>query len=691
MTRLLTDISGPFFAPERPFRNWSALPFYQLDLPHPPYVDRELLAWGVERAAAYLERIAAQGYTGVVIDNLAHLVTFDRAPERIYAPGSPSRLRALAYGEAFAPLFQAAAERGMEVFVTSDMQWATPELRRFAGSLAADNPRLAAANRWALEELFARFPQLSGVFVRVGEAGGAHDQGEAYTGHMLYRTAGDLRGLVDTLLPVCERHGRLLVVRTWSIGIGELGDLLWSQERYGEVFGGYNSPHLLVSVKHGPGDFFRHLPPNPTLGLPGPGQIVELQNRREYELFGMVPSGIAGLHGRVLAATAGSEQAAGVWAWNATGGWGGGSAAIGAGGWSLWTELSSALTAALARDSALDAAAFVGAWCAARLGPGPLATAAAALYLESERLVEHGWYMGPLPGGASLAGITLPTLLWVWWMRPTAAPLIWAYLAAAVPDAEACLAASRAAAARLRLHVARLVAAMSADSADGADNRLPLGVADERAGAPRPTPGDAAFVVESARYLTGCVEVALALRELLLPAFAAAGRGERAGWAAAAAGAPQVRAALAEHRALWGGRADFPALELDEVEAYLRRLERAPWALWRQARLAGLIVRGLPARGEPGSETQPLGAGGRSRHVLELRALGAGALALAALGAWRSPRARHALAGAAAAALVAAPLARPALRAALPWLSRRYNLLPSIFFETGPSFAEWTI
>lgn len=651
MTRLLTDISGPFYDPGLPFRNWSALPFYQLDLPRPPYVDRARLERGVARAEAYLARVAEQGYTGIVVDNLAHLVTFDGAPARVYAPDDPCRLRALAYGDAFGRLFRAAAGRGMEVFVTTDMQWATPGLRRYAGRLAAGSPRLAAANAWAVDELFERFPQLSGLFVRVGEAGGAHDQGEEYTGHMLYRTPRDLRGLIDGLLPLCERRGRLLVVRTWSIGIGELGDMLWSPERYGELFGGYSSPRLLVSVKHGPGDFFRHMPPNPTLGLPGPAQIVELQNRREYELFGMAPSGVAGLHGRTLAAAVRVGRGAGVWAWNATGGWGGGAAAIGAGGWSLWTELSSALTAALAREPGADAAAFVGAWCAARLGPGPLAAAAAALYLESEALVESGWYLGALPAGAAIGGVALPPLLWVWWMRPTAAAPIWACLAAAVPDPAACLAATRAAALRLAEHAAALAAL-----------------------AP-PGDEDAAFVAESARYLRDCVGVALAVRELFLPAFVAAGRGDRAGWRAAVAGAPRARAALAAHSAAWGGRADFPALELDEVAAYLRRLERAPWPLWAQARLAGLLARRLAARGAPGHD---------------LRALGAGALALAALGAWRSPRARPALAAALAAALLAGPLLRPALRAALPWLGRRYNLLPSIFFEAGPSITEWT-
>lgn len=644
MPRLLADIGGPFYDSQRPFRNWSALPFYQLDTPAPPYVDAALLDRGVARAETYLEHIRAQGYTGFVIDNLAHLVTFDRAPERVYAPDSPCRLRALAYGAAFGRLFDRAAALGMEAFVATDMQWSTPEVRRYAGPIRAGGARVAALNRWALEELFGRFPQLSGVFVRVGEAGGAHDQGDEYRGHMVYRSARDLRWLVGELLPVCERAGRLLVVRTWSIGIGELGDMMWSPERYRAALGGFSSPLLRASIKHGPSDFFRHLPHNPTIGLPGPAQVVELQNRREYELFGMVPSSVARVHGEALRHARGAD----VWAWNASGGWGGGTAALGELGWSLWTELSSALTAALARDPDLDAAEFARAWCAGRLG-GPIGDAAAELYIDSGDLIERAWYLGPLSGRTALGKVVAPPLLWVWWMRPTAAPLLWAYLASAVPDVPRCLADGAQALERLDAHVARLAALRPA--------------------------GEGAFVLESARYMRACLGVAQAIRAVLLPAAAAALAGDRAGWDRHASVAPAALRALAEHRGAWGGRRDFTALELDEIERYLRALAERPELLWVQARAAALVAR--RARAE--RRTGPL-----------LAPAAAAALSLAVLGAWRSGKAPALAAGALAAWIVARQLRQPALRVALPWLCRRAFLLPSIFFETGPSFSEWT-
>lgn len=649
----LTDIGGPFYDPARPFRNWSALPFYQLDLPHMPYVATEQLEWGLERALAYLDVIHAQGYNGIVIDNMAHLVTFDQAPERVYTPNSPFRLRALIYADAFGRLFDAARVLGMDVFVTTDMQWSTPPVRRLLGKLLPGDARLAALNSWAVEELFTRFPQVRGLFVRVGEAGGAHNQGSDYAGHMIYRTPQELRGLINTLLPICERFDRLLVLRTWSIGIDELGDLMWSPERYQAAVAGYTSPHLLVSVKHGPSDFFRWLEHNPTLGQAGPAQLIELQNRREYELFGMVPSAVVPLHQEVLQQAAANRQYAGVWAWNCSGGWGGGTAALGESGMSVWTELSSALTAALVRTPDLDAAALTHAWCAERFGAQSreFAAAVAELYLDSGAVFEQSWYCGALPNHCrNIGALYLPTLLWVWWMRPTVAAPVWAYLASAVGDVEAVLQRGAEALERLRVHAER-VARLAA-----------------------PDDPEARFVAESARYLLDCMVMAQAIRTLMLPLFAAVRAQDRVAWNRLVRREVRpLRMAIRSHRIAWEGRTDFPALELDEVTAFLRVLPRAEGGFWLRARAANALVERLRTGTFP------------KRSIYTAGVLAAAGLGLALL----RRRSRRTALGALASGLLASRFRHRAFGRALPWLSRRYYLLPSIFFETGPAFTEW--
>lgn len=647
LQRCLADISGPFYDPRKPFRNWSSLPFYQLDQPHPPYVDQTQLDWGVERAIAHVAELHAQGYTGIVIDNLAHIVDF-AGTAMAYPDRDPYQLRAARYRAAFMRLFQAASARGMEIFVTTDMQWSTPPLRNFVRRMVPDNPQLADANRWALNELFTTFPQVSGIVVRVGETGGAHDQG-GYQGHLMYRTPQALRDLIGVLLPVCERHNRLLVVRTWSVGIGKLGDLLWSPERYQAVFAGIRSNHLMTSIKHGPADFFRFLPTNQTLGLPGPRQIVELQNRREYELFGMVPSSVAQLHSHALQTAAVNPQSAGIWAWNSTGGWGGGTAAIGDRGWSVWTQLSSAITAALARDPLLDSTVFIRDWCCAMFGSsfGP---AVAAVYAESAELLTFGWYAGKPHKLHTLGPLYLPPLLWVWWMRPTAAPLIWSLLAAMLDDHRQVLQASQVAAERAAWHAQHLEAL------------APAG--DPQAGA----------VVASIHYMADVLAVAQAIRGYMLPAFAAALCGDFASWEALLPRVAVVRTVLARHHAKWRNRADLPALELAEIDTYLKALERQPRRFWLQARVAAAVVR--QARGNTLRR--------RAYATVLLAAVLVG-FGLARKGAWRPGTAVATL------SMLLVPLiSRHVMPAALPWLNRRYYLLPSIFFETGPSIGEWS-
>lgn len=652
MRRLLADISGPFYTTTKPFRNWSSFPFDQIDLPFPPYVDMQQLTWGIRRALLYLERLSNQGYTGIVVDNLAHLTTFEQAPRAFFPHNTACRLRARAYAEAFQVLFEQAAAYGMEVFVTTDMQWATPDLRSFVASIEPDNPCLLQANRWAIDELFCRFPQISGLVVRVGETGGAHNLGGEYTGHLIYRSVSELRSLVDGLLPICEQQHRLLVIRTWSIGIGELGDLMWSPERYRDVFGSYHSPNLLVSIKHGPSDFFRYLPINPTLGLPGPKQIIELQNRREYELFGMVPAAVIEEQRKIAQKVAGDSTITGVWAWNSTGGWGGGTAVLGSSGWSLWTELNSAVTAALSQDATCCLEAFVYAWCMQRFGGQhqEFAHIVAQLYLASEHLFMTGWYLCTQEKqAASLGRMYLPTLLWIWWMRPTASPLIWAYLAVSQSDYQQCIDAGAAALTTLDSYLLQLHACHTAD--------LP----------------EADFVLTSTRYLRDCMRVAYALRSLFLPLAQAALVADYTEWKTLVGQSKHTLQILDQHRDTWGTRSDFVALELAELYRYIEGLHSHPKRAWHAARVAARIVHKIG-------------------HVQQLPAPSRPMLAILSLGVlllWPKLGLHKIVVGSLLTLRLSRRLRQPITRWLLPRLSRRFFLLPSIFFETGPALDEW--
>jgi hypothetical protein len=618
----LADINGPFVDQSAPVRNWSSFPFHQLDRPDPPYLDIVRFRQGIERARRYLALVQDQGYTGIAIDNLAHLVTFDQAPHQYYEPDSPYRLRALAYRTEIMPLLVDAAARGMQVYVTSDMQWLTSELRQVVGRLSADNPLLYELNRNALIDLFTALPMVSGVIIRIGETGGAHDHG-GYSGHLLYHNVATVRRLIDTLLAVCTTFDRQLIVRTWTLGIGEVGDLLWSPERYTAVFASYHSPHLFVSIKHTPADFFRLLPPNPTIGLPGPRQIIEVQNRREYELFGMVPAGVVELHSAVIRRAEATRTCIGLWAWNSTGGWGGGKASIGPDGWNIWTEASSALTGMLARHAECDGVAFAREWFAQRLAHyrPEFGEAVADAYISSERLLEQGWYFGHAPGMKRVGGLVLPPLLWVWWMRPTAALPVWVYLAEVLRDALPILQQS----ARAVQAAQQLLAQVS-----------------------RLAPGDdplAQMICNSLSYLVDALIIAWRTRALLLPLGQMAFNRQRTSLTDEVAA---LRQAIYEHQVHWANQPDFPPLELDELERFLDQWDRAPQIVFAKAQLAARLIQVAHQQ-----SCRPL----RSAALMNL--------------------------------LLPSPIRRHIVQTFVPWLSRRLDLLPSIFFETGPALGEW--
>ena len=286
-------------------------------------------------------------------------------------------------------------------------------------------------------------------------------------------------------------------------------------------------------------------------------------------------------------------------------------------------------------------------WERRRLSPNPLHNAAADLYLESATLIEQGWYLGRLPQAAGrVGGVYLAPLLWVWWMRPTAALPIWAYLAEAVGDVDVALRAGGAAAARAEAHARRLASLNPGDA-------------------------DADVLVTSARYFADALGLSHAIKSLMLPLMAQARRGAKPYPGALRAATARARAAIAAHRTTWGTRADFPALELDEIAQFIEALERHPQAIWLQARAACTAVRAV-------------------RHGRSLGVAGAAGAAGLALALLTHRRGRLGLAGLAAGLALVTPLRRQALHASLPWLSRHLHLLPSIFFEAGPSVAEWS-
>ena len=144
-------------------------------------------------------------------------------------------------------------------------RWRT-YLERTVGGLDVDDPALWSVYQAGLAELFESMPFVDGLMVRIGE-GGAVYQRRAGTTRRGSRSPppSAVQAMLTALLETAAAHDREIIFRTWTVGVGAVGDLHTNPESYETVLGGIDDPHLIVSTKYTLGDFYSHLPLNPTL------------------------------------------------------------------------------------------------------------------------------------------------------------------------------------------------------------------------------------------------------------------------------------------------------------------------------------------------------------------------------------------------------------------------------------------
>ena len=106
--------------------------------------------------------------------------------------------------------------------------------------------------------------------------------------------------MLEGLLPVFEASGKTLVLRSWTVGVGQIGRLHIDPKIYDAVLGDIDSPALVVSTKFTAGDYFSYLPLNSTLASGRHRRLVELQAKPEFEGFGAFPDFLGEDYARAL-------------------------------------------------------------------------------------------------------------------------------------------------------------------------------------------------------------------------------------------------------------------------------------------------------------------------------------------------------------------------------------------------------
>jgi hypothetical protein len=390
-------------------------------LPGAPYVDTAEVNRIADQFRAHVDHSLALGYNAVVIPGFLEYVTF--LGLGVYPDGDPHVARAEAMAAAFGPVWRYASDMGMRVYLSTDMLALSPPLRsyveRTVGGLDTEDPRLWQVYRAGLTELFDRMPFVAGIMVRIGEGGAAYQlPGWDYTSEIAVTTPAAVRTMLRAFLAVAEETGTEVVFRTWSVGIGAVGELHTSRDAYREVLGDLHDDRLIVSTKYSLGDFYSHLPLNDTLLVGDHRRIVEFQSRREFEGLGALPNDLGVLHQLALRRfLAGNPHVEGVWTWAQGGGpllAGPRTLALRTGFWQLY-DLNTYVTGRLAWDPDLDPAQATADWARRTFSDDPATVAAIGRAMAlSREAVTTGLYIGPYADKAVRAlGLEPPPMMWI--------------------------------------------------------------------------------------------------------------------------------------------------------------------------------------------------------------------------------------------------------------------------------------
>ncbi|MFN8124898.1 MAG: hypothetical protein U0R64_00080 [Candidatus Nanopelagicales bacterium] len=401
-------------------------------LPDAPYVDPAKVAEISRQYRQFIEHSLALGYNGVIVPGFLEYVTFAGVGDgtAVYAKDDPRRLRAKALVQAFGPVWQYAHEMGMQVFFGTDMLALSPPLRNYLtttyGGLKTEDEQFWTVYQQALDELFTQLPYAAGLLVRIGEGGDVyHMEGWDFTSEIAVTTPAAVQQMLTSLLATAGKHGKDIIFRTWTVGVGAVGDLHTSSEAYQEVLGGINADNLIVSTKFTKGDFYSYLPFNDTLAQGDHKRIIEFQARREFEAFGSLPNDLTVQQQQALQQfLAANPNVIGVWNWTQSGGplrAGPRTLYLREGFWQLF-GLNTYAVARLAWNPELDAAQVTADWARQMFSDDPATVAAIGEVMALSRdAVTKGLYIGPYASQSVKAlGLEPPPMMWIFeWDIPT--------------------------------------------------------------------------------------------------------------------------------------------------------------------------------------------------------------------------------------------------------------------------------
>jgi hypothetical protein len=297
-------------------------------LPTAPFIDSIAFQRVENEFKVYVNRIKEFNYNGIIIHGFLEFINFDSVGngKEIYPDDSEYRLRHQAFKKYFSKLINVAHQNGLKVYMSTDMASYTTPLKKYIvknlGTTDVENKKYWDIYKSGAQELFGSMPGIDGIVLRVGEAGSVYNrQGWDYYSELVVTTDKAVQMMLNSFINVAETHNKLIIFRTWSVGVGQVGDMHTNTETYHRIFDSINSNHLILSTKYCSGDFYSWLPFNSTLLQGNQRRITEFQCRREYEGMNAFPNYLAPLHQQALQHFCSSNNHFdGFWLWSQEGG-----------------------------------------------------------------------------------------------------------------------------------------------------------------------------------------------------------------------------------------------------------------------------------------------------------------------------------------------------------------------------------
>jgi len=255
--------------------------------------------------------------------------------------------------------------------------------------------------------------------LRIGEAGGIYNKpGWDYYSELLVRTDKAVEKMLSAFLEVAEKHDKKIIFRTWSVGVGQIGDMHTNPETYQRVLGNIHSKNLVISTKYSRGDFYSWLPFNETLKQGSQRRIAEFQLRREFEGLNAFPNFMGPLYQQALLGFATkNENFDGVWLWTQEGG------PLRAGpmsiypfyGFNTMTDLNVYAVGRLMNNPAADIGKITSDWAGLNFGEDSiLQSTLTRIFLNSHNTTRKGLYISEFAKyDVRALGLEPPPMLWI--------------------------------------------------------------------------------------------------------------------------------------------------------------------------------------------------------------------------------------------------------------------------------------